>query len=320
GLSPQSATLSPVWTSHALPLSSLTLADRPRMDHALASSTWMGDMPLAAYAFVYHYIWRSMLTYSWTEIDEHLCLFAESPDGLFMPLLPLGPEPLGPSLAGAMELMRRRNGGSSISRVENVPEEQKTVLEALDYRLSRKDSDYLYRASDLCEVAGDRYKSQRAACNRFEREHRAGLTSYRTDEQEECLSLFRIWSSQKVAQGLDEMARYLLADTESAHHEALANHEALGLTGAVLRVEGAIRAYTLGYRLSPTIFCVLLEVADRTIPGLAPFLFRETCRTARSQGASFINTMDDSGLSRLAASKQAYRPIRLLSNWIVTPA
>ncbi|MGQ0811139.1 MAG: YkgJ family cysteine cluster protein, partial [Nitrospiraceae bacterium] len=44
GLSPQSATHSPEWTSHALPLTSLTLADRPRVDHALASSTWMGDM------------------------------------------------------------------------------------------------------------------------------------------------------------------------------------------------------------------------------------------------------------------------------------
>jgi hypothetical protein len=70
--------------------------------------------------------------------------------------------------------------------------------------------------------------------------------------------------------------------------------------------------------LSPTVFCVALEVADRTIPGLAQFIFRECCRAAHARGAEYINAMDDAGLPKLAKSKQSYRPAAMLHNFIVT--
>jgi hypothetical protein len=63
-----------------------------------------------------------------------------------------------------------------------------------------------------------------------------------------------------------------------------------------------------------------VEVADRTIPGLAQYLFREMCRTASAQGAEFINTMDDAGLIGLRASKEAYHPITKVPNFIASRA
>jgi hypothetical protein len=73
----------------------------------------------------------------------------------------------------------------------------------------------------------------------------------------------------------------------------------------------------MGMWLNPVVFCVLLEVADRKIPGLAPFNFRELSSQARANGACWINTMDDSGLPGLARSKHWYHPARLLPNYIV---
>ncbi|MGH7207907.1 MAG: YkgJ family cysteine cluster protein, partial [Nitrospiraceae bacterium] len=61
--------------------SSLTLADRPRFARAVASV----ESPLAAYGFAPHFVWRALFSYSWTDIDGHLCLFAEYPDGVYMP-------------------------------------------------------------------------------------------------------------------------------------------------------------------------------------------------------------------------------------------
>ena len=110
----------------------------------------------------------------------------------------------------------------------------------------------------------------------------------------------------------------MLADSESAHREALTHHRELELTGYVVRVDGRIRAYTFGYERSPSVFCVLLEVADRAVPGLAAFIFRESCREAAGRGCEFINTMDDSGLPNLAHSKRAYHPVRLVPGFIVT--
>jgi len=92
----------------------------------------------------------------------------------------------------------------------------------------------------------------------------------------------------------------------------------LGLTGAVVRAGGRIRAYTFGLWLNQTVFCVLLEVADRDIVGAGAFVFREFCRQALAKGAWWINTMDDSGLPGLAKAKHWYHPARLLPNYVVT--
>lgn len=308
----------PPLTPHSslLTLRPLILDDRPRFDAALASI----DTQLAHYAFAPHFIWRGLLDYGWTEIAGHLCLFAASSDGLFMPLPPLGPlERFAEAVNQAFSFMRERNRGSAVTRIDNVPEALRVPLGAMGYVLKSKDPDYLYRTEELAELAGDRYKSQRAACNRFVRTQTFRYEPYRDDDREECLTLYRRWAAQQEARSrdtLDETGRWMLRDAASAHAEALAHYQALGLTGRVVRVQGAIRAYTFGYARTVACFCVLLEVADRSIPGLAQFIFRELCREAAAGGYASINTMDDSGLPSLARSKRAYRPIRLIPSYV----
>jgi hypothetical protein len=222
-------------------------------------------------------------------------------------------------LAACFAFMRERNKGTAVSRIENIPEELKLAFESLGYHLVPKDPDYLYRASDLAGLVGDRYKSQRAACNRFVRVYAtAKLEAYHEADSDECLSLFLNWAAQKRQEPCDELASHMLSDAESAHREALVQPEALGLVGRVVRVGAAIRGYTFGYRRSASVFCVLFEVADRTIPGLAQFMFRELCREAAGEGYEFVNTMDDSGLPSLARSKRAYHPVRLVTSFIAT--
>jgi hypothetical protein len=216
--------------------------------------------------------------------------------------------------------MRERNKGSAISRVENVPEESKADFEALGYRLALKDPDYLYRAADMATLAGERYKSQRAACNQLVRRHQVHYASYQNQDREGCAALYRRWVMQQEARDLDPIARQMLKDAEGAHREACSSPDALGLVGRVVWVDGAIGAYTFGYPRSREVFCVLLEVADRSINGLAQFIFREFCREAAQSGFVFVNTMDDSGLERLRWSKRGYHPCRLLSNYIATKA
>lgn len=351
--------------SHALPLtphrSLLTVADRPLVEQALASTDWAAGTPLAMYAFAPHFIWREQFSYWRADIAGHLCLFAEYQDGIFMPLPPLLSRGTGlapreaylvnpiqtlhasrttlhegrftlhaehrssfaNALAGAFAFMRERNRGSAVTRVENVPEELKSSLEALGYRLTPKDPDYLYRAEELAKLAGDRYKSQRAACNRFQRIHRYRYEPYQPEQAEACLALYRRWVVQQEARDLQVVgvvARQMLKDSASAHQTALAYHRDLGLAGYVVWVDDAIQAYTFGFERTSSVWCVLLEVADRSVPGLAQFLFRECCRDAADRGYAFINSMDDSGLPSLGRSKKAYHPLRLVPNYVLSEA
>jgi hypothetical protein len=219
-----------------------------------------------------------------------------------------------------MGLLRRWNGDSPVSRVENVSSQLGPELEKLGYRLTPKEPDYLYRATDLAALAGDRYKSQRALCNRFEREQSIEMDSYQVRDRQDCRALLENWSRQKQTEGLEAFGVMLLADAVSAHEIIWSQASALRVTGRVVRTHGRLCAYTFGYCLTSATFCVLLEVTDRALPGLAQYLFRETCRTAVAEGAEYINAMDDAGLPGLRASKQAYHPALLIPNFVASPA
>jgi Fe-S-cluster containining protein len=305
-------------TVSAVTLRPLTAQDRGRVEAALAATRPLLPRPLAAFSFAGQYLWHSLLDYSWANIERHLCIFVASPDGLFMALPPLGPGPLKSPLEAALRYMRIRNRGARTTRIENVPEEYLPETAKLGLFRLAKEPDYVYRADELAALSGDRYKSQRAACNRFERDYVSICEPYQPSHRAACRELFQVWRLQKETSDVDEWGRLLLADAGSAHEVALADPQAAGLVGAVVKVQGIVRAYTFGMWLSPTVFCVALEVADRTIPGLAQFIFRECCRAAHARGAEYINAMDDAGLPKLAKSKQSYRPAAMLHNFIVT--
>lgn len=288
----------------------LTLEDVQRVTEALDASGLAGAQGLAAYSVPSVYLCTTLLSYWWAELHGFFCLFAESSDGWFMPLPPLGGGPIQEPISAAFDLMRRRNGADSpVHRIDNISPALAARLEVLGYRLDVGEGDYLYRAGELAALTGDRFKSQRALCNKVERLGRVTVAPYALRDRAECRRLLRRWQGQKQAGVLDPFGRLLLEDAASTHEIAWSHCSDLGLSGTVVRVEGEIRAYTFGCWLTPATWCVLLEVADRAIPGLAQYLFRETCRAAAARGAEFINTMDGAGLSGLSRSKDSYHPI-----------
>jgi hypothetical protein len=296
----------------------LTLSDAPRFARALEEARVLSPDAPAAYAFPYHYIWTSLLPYWWMESHETFFLFAQSPDGWFLPLIPLGSSPLDHPVGEAFTLMQQWNGPSPVNRIENVMGPQKHALERTGIRFQQKGGDYFYRAEPLAALAGDHYKSQRALCNRAEREQVIVNEPYRESHLAGCLALHELWATQKQDGNLDSMGALLLEDVKAAHGRVFKEHERIGLSGTVAIVQDKIVAYTFGYWLTPRTWCVLLEVADRSNTGLAQWLFRETCRTAIKRGAAYINAMDDAGLTGLREVKLAYRPMAVIDNWVIT--
>ena len=303
-----------------LNLRSLELPDRLRFETAAAASLLSPETLPSTWLFANHYLWRRVLAYSWAEVDGCVCLFAESPDGIFMPAPPLG-RGSGPNkivIARLFSWMRGRNGCSPVTRIESVPATWKADLEAWGYRVTPKDPEYLYQASDLVELHGDAYKSQRASYNQFCRSYNnATMTPYQPADAPDCAALYEEWQGHKARQAPDELARRCLQDSRGFHMGLLADAEPLGLAGYVVRVEGRIHAYTFGGALSEDVWCVLAEITDRSMPGLTEYVFRENVRAASAQGYRFINTMDAFGLPSLARSKQAYHPVHHVRTSIV---
>jgi Fe-S-cluster containining protein len=303
----------------ALGLTSLADTDRPLFDSTLR---WT-KTELSSYSWPAHMIWKDLFKYYWAIIERQFCLFVKYTDGLFMPLPPLGESVTESAVRRCFELMDAFNPNPAVSRIENLDAAQAPFFEAMGFVIKTKEQEYLYDREQLVRLAGDQYKSKRWAYNRFVHERlgqKVRLGPYRSSDLNDCMELYARWKNQHALndtntkdRALDQM---MLEDAESAHRRALEDFTALDLIGRVIRVDGAIVAYTLGYSFRPDTFCVLLEVTDLEITGLSAYLFREFCRELA--GYTTIHAMDDSGLERLRNSKLSYRPSKILTSYIAT--
>lgn len=233
-----------------------------------------------------------------------------------MYLPPLAVAPQSGIIRQAFVIMDKINKNKDISRIENIQQEDLDYYRSLGYLVREKYPDYLCLRSDLALLRGNKFKSQRAAYNYFIKHydydsHRFGLA-----EEADCLNLFDSWIKERKAQCNDDVYCGMLEDNRKVIKDALVNYKQLNLEGIVVRVNKEIKAFSFGYQLNSNIFCILYEITDLAIKGLAQFIFRQFSQELKDY--KYINIMDDSGLENLRKTKLAYKPARLIPAYIVT--
>ena len=291
-------------------LQPLTLKDKPLFDRYARQTT----TKLSCYAFAPLYVWRDLFDFYWTIIDDQFCVFAKQGSDYFMPIMPVGASLSEKAIREAYAFMLESNRAKQIARIENVPANLLPFFHRMGFHAVQKETEYLYETEALIQLKGNRYKSKRTAYNAFIRNYPSmQLESYEPSHFADCLALYESWHQERHAQSHDEIYRAMLEDSRHAHRTGLMNHEGLRLVGRVVFIDGELKGYTFGYPLNSEIFCVLVEVTDLRIKGLAQFLFREFCREQAAY--QWISTMDDSGLENLKRVKLSYRPSKLLSTY-----
>ena len=291
----------------------LTLGDKSVFD-SFASRT--GEN-LASYAFPPHYIWSHHFDYYWSVIEDHFCVFAKYGEDCFLPILPMG-KPYSFEVANtAFQYCLTLNKNPQIARIENVPESLLLDFKDQGFHFIQKETEYIYRTVELVNLSGDGYKSKRSAYNTFvARNPSAKLTPFCKGDIEECFALYDYWHKSRAELCDDEIYRAMLADSESAHRIGITHAQELGLIGRIVRIQDEIKAYTFGYPLNADMFCVLFEISDLDINGLAQFVYREFCRELMLN-YKCINAMDDSGLENLKRVKLSYHPAELIPSFTV---
>lgn len=301
-------------------LQPLTRNDKPIFDQYVHQTS----PRLSSYAFAPLYIWREHFALCWGELAGHLCLFAKQNDDYFMPILPI---PYATNSSGYLnvvhksyQFMLESSRNTHINRIENVPQEMLAFFEKHGFSVTLKETEYLYETEALSTLSGNRYKSKRNAYNAFLKHYpSATLSPYCPTDRDACFALYDAWRTARAVRCNDEIYRAMLEDSRSSHRVAIAQADALGLLGRVVRINGEIKAYTFGYPLNADTFCVLFEVADLRIKGVAQFIYREFCRELMGTYKR-INAMDDSGLKNIRRVKQSYHPIQLVQSYnIIRP-
>ena len=219
---------------------------------------------------------------------------------MFMPLPPIGGGNDG-VIKKRFEIMDFYNPNREVSRIENAPEETAG-------RTKLKDSEYLCLRKALAELKGDAYRHKRASCNYFVRNYAYQVMPYRQSMLKDCSELYQLWMSQRKEGNRDAIYRQMLEDSGVSFNTALRYATKISLSGYVVKVKGAIKACSLGYSLNKETFCILFEVCDLGLKGIAQFIFREFCR--RLSGYKYINIMGSSDLENLKAVKLSYRPVK----------
>lgn len=294
-------------------LKHLTLADQPRIERFLG----LRPCGLSAYAFPTIYIWRGIFDIRWTVIANNLCVFFQDPVGQFAYTSPLGKGVDPAAIAGCFTVMDRANANPAVSRIENIGQEDIALYEKLGYTCRHKADEYVLSRISLANLAGDRFKSKRACVNFFTKHYAARYEQLAETDIRACLDLYELWMNQRAA-AHEEDAVYcgMLTDNFSSLKVALADYKRLKLTARVVRVERAVRAFTIGCKLTADTFCVLFEIADPALKGLSQFIFQRFCRELKDY--TWINIMDDSGLPNLRRVKLSYRPQRTEPGYIAT--
>ncbi len=299
-------------------LQPLTLNEKPIFDAYVHRTC----LRLSSYAFAPLYIWQDHFTFYWGELKEHLCVFAKQNDDYFMPILPMPYDGVDSCsylnvVRETFQFMLASNRNPHIARIENVPQEMLPFFEKNGFYATLKETEYLYETEALIRLSGNRYKSKRSVYNAFAKRYpSATLSPYCSTDQEACFARYDAWRAEREAQCNDEVYCAMLDDSRAAHRIAIIHREALGLLGRIVRIKGEIKGYTFGYPLNADTFCVLLEVADLRIKGLAQFIYREFCRELVGT-YKWINAMSDSGLENLKRVKRSYHPIRLMPSYNV---
>jgi len=293
-------------------LNKLTLKDQGLFNKHLA----FARHELAAFSFANIYIWQVIFDIQWALIEDSLCIFFSDKIGCFMYLPQLEKERHPRVIKQVFEIMDGINKNKDISRIENIAEEDLEYYRALGYLCHEKYPDYLCLRNDLALLKGNKFKSQRASYNYFVKHYNFEALKLKLKDRAECLSLFDDWVAERKAHCNEDVYCGMLEDNRLVIKEALSSYKQLGLEGTVVKVDKRIKGFTFGYKLNKDTFCILYEITDLSIKGLAQFIFRQF--SAELQNYKYINIMDDSGLDNLRKVKLSYKPKRLVLSFIAT--
>lgn len=193
---------------------------------------------------------------------------------------------------------------------------QASVLEAQApgrYRMTadRDWAEYLYDSQPLATLEGAGLKQKRKEARQCWKTlgDRLTIEPLCAAHADEVLAFQRTWMAAHDAAGEDAS----LAGEDRAIAVALEHFDALGLSGIVARIDGAVAGYSYGCPVGCDTYDILVQKASAQ-----RFLYRvvfQECVCRCAQGFRYVNAEEDIGIPGLRALKLSYHPALLLEKY-----
>lgn len=196
-----------------------------------------------------------------------------------------------------------------------VSEEQLEALKArygerLFIEEQRDFFDYVYARENLAKLKGRKYHSKKNHVNSFLKRYSYAYEKINEKNLQECLEFSRLWHKQGERNPkLDE--EKLVIDKAFKHFNDL------GLSGALIRVDGKIVAYALGEAMADgETYCTHFEKGSNELPQ-AYAVINKLFAEVSLEGFKYINREDDAGSEGLRKAKTSYHPEFLVKKYYV---
>ena len=190
--------------------------------------------------------------------------------------------------------------------MKGLSEEMMTQMELFypnlfEYSFNRDNSDYIYKVEELAELRGKKYHGKKNHINYFLKNYTYEYEEISAGNITECHVVKDDWSEQKDSDSAS-------VETELGAVDLALNHfEELGLTGGLIRIDGVVKAFTIGERLTQDTFVTHIEKADTEVRGLYPMINWQFAIHALGN-YTYVNREEDLGVEGLRKAKLSYQP------------
>ena len=240
-------------------------------------------------------------------------------------LFPQGPRDDTAALTQALQnILDDAHSHNCRAKFQTVTQSAKDIITSLlpgrfSVELNRDWAEYVYTIESLSTYEGHELANKRRDFHRFERNY-AGRAAARLIVPEDLSALWAFedeWLRRKLADSDDPLRKkYLMAERE-AIGASLHDWEKLGITGIAVVIDGVIRGYAYGSRLSEDYIDEMCEKGDIAFPNIYPFIRHEFARICGA-GMKYLNLEEDIGLPSLRSAKEYYKPALLMDKYILT--
>lgn len=281
------------------------ISDGARIKPFLAAAQKMS----CDYNFANLYSWGDIYDLRWAICGERLMVHSGRDGFLFMPVGP--PCSVLEMVEMSDRLLRQGASGSYVLVDAGYVEQNGSINDYFTAEVDGNNADYVYSARALVELKGRKLHKKKNLLSQFLRNNpdytREKMGACHVDE---CLGLAEKWCKIKSCEQLG------FTHESSALRRALEGFDELEIEGIIIRVGGAVAAFSIFDSQNRNTAAVHFEKYSGEIKGAAQVINWETARYL-APTYKYINREQDLGIEGLRRAKESYCPAFVVKTYIL---
>lgn len=183
-----------------------------------------------------------------------------------------------------------------------------------EFTMDRDHCDYIYSVEKLATLSGGKYHKKKNHLNQFLKSYsNYSYEEISGDNIEECREMKNEWMRRHKERGIFSDS---LAYESGIIDAALDHYEEFGFEGGLIRVDGDVKAFTIGERLSFNTFVTHFEKALDDVVGIYAAINQQFAEHTLLGQYEYVNREDDMGLEGLRQAKLSYNPQMIYEKYV----